>query len=138
MYLFFFFFKAVPAAYGNFWPRGWNGAAAEAYATATAMLDPSRIYNLCCNLQQHRILNPLSKPSSSQTLCWVLNPLSHNKNSRKYIFIKRVTYSQAGAPIIAISQSFSALNLKAVLTSLRYYPGSICSLAQFNLSKLRI
>ena len=32
-----------------------------AYAAATAMLDPSSICNLRCSLQQHWILNPLSK-----------------------------------------------------------------------------
>ena len=36
-------------------------------------------------LWQHWILNPWAKPGiepeSSQTLCWVLNPLSHNGNS---------------------------------------------------------
>ena len=31
------------------------------YATATATRDPSYIFDLCCNLQQHQILNSLSK-----------------------------------------------------------------------------
>ena len=32
-----------------------------AYATSMAAEDPSRICDLCCSLQQHRILNPLSE-----------------------------------------------------------------------------
>ena len=31
------------------------------YTTATAMPDPSQLCNLCCSLQQHQVLNPLSK-----------------------------------------------------------------------------
>ena len=41
--------------------RGQIGAAAEAYATATAIPDPSHIYNLGHGLWQHCILNTLSK-----------------------------------------------------------------------------
>ena len=55
-----------------------------AYTTATAMQDPSSICNLH-SLQQHWILNPLSK-AGDQT--WIFmdtsqvhNPLSHNGNS---------------------------------------------------------
>ena len=32
-----------------------------AYTTATATLDPSCMYSLCCSLRQCRILNPLSE-----------------------------------------------------------------------------
>ena len=43
------------------------------------------------SLQQHRILNPLSKPGieliSSRRLCWVLNLLFHNGNSWAHFFI---------------------------------------------------
>ena len=54
-----------------------------AYATATATQNPSCICDLRCSLWQHRILNPLPEMESvsSQTLCWVLNPLSPNGNS---------------------------------------------------------
>ena len=49
------------------------------YTSAIAKLDLS----LICDL--HQILNPLNKArdwtASSQTLCWVLNPLSHSRNS---------------------------------------------------------
>ena len=58
----------------------------SAYTTATATPDPSCICNLCRNLWQHQILNPLIKArdgtESSQTLCWVLNPLNHNGYSQ--------------------------------------------------------
>ena len=49
--------------YGSSWARSPLGAAAAAaaYATATATLDLSYICNLCHSLQQHRILNSLSK-----------------------------------------------------------------------------
>ena len=37
------------------------GAAAAVYTTATTIPDPSPICDLCHNLQQHWILNPLSE-----------------------------------------------------------------------------
>ena len=52
-------FSAAPEAYGGPQARGRKGAAAVAYATATAMPDLSHIFNLCFGLQQHWILNPL-------------------------------------------------------------------------------
>ena len=55
-----------------------------AYATDTAKPDPSRICDLHHSLQQCHILSPLSQaryqPASSQTLCLVLNLLSHKGN----------------------------------------------------------
>ena len=56
-----------------------------AYTTAMATPVPSDICNLRHSLWPHRILKTLSEPgidpASSQTLCWVLNLLSHNGNS---------------------------------------------------------
>ena len=52
---FFFFFRATPAAYGSSWVKCQIGAVAGAYATATAMPDPSCICDLCCSLQQCQI-----------------------------------------------------------------------------------
>ena len=52
---------ATSAAYGSSPARGGIGAAAEAYATATAMPDLSYICNICCSLQQDWVLNPLSE-----------------------------------------------------------------------------
>ena len=53
------------------------------HATATAMLDPSHIGGLHCNLQQPQILNPLRK-ARDQT---VLNRLeSRNGHSSYHVF----------------------------------------------------
>ena len=51
---------ATPEAYGSSQARGQIGAAAVAYATATAILDPSHICDLWHSLRQCQILNPLS------------------------------------------------------------------------------
>ena len=63
---------AAPAAYGSSQARGGIGVAAVAYA----------LPNL--------ILNPLSEPeialASLQAQCWILNPLSHNRNSTPFSF----------------------------------------------------
>ena len=54
-----------------------------AKATATAMPDLSFICDLQCSLRQCLIPNSLSKArESSQALCWVHNPLSHDRNSK--------------------------------------------------------
>ena len=56
----------------------------QSYATATAPLDQSLICDLSHSFQQRQILAPWARPAiesaSSWTLCWVLNPLSHNRN----------------------------------------------------------
>ena len=85
--IFFFFLKlAIPAAYGRFQVRGQSGAAAATQATATVMWDLSHIFKLSSSFCQRQKLNPLSEARdeaciSSWTLCWVLNPLCHNRNS---------------------------------------------------------
>ena len=65
------------------------GLQLQAYATATAMLNPSHIFNLHCS----QILNPLSDARDWTHILMdtsrILNPLSHNENSLKiptYIF----------------------------------------------------
>ena len=55
---------AAPAAYGSSQARSQIRAVAEAYATATATPDPSRICNLRHSLRQYWILNQLSKASN--------------------------------------------------------------------------
>ena len=53
-----------------------------AYTTTTAMPDWSHICNLHPSSQQGQILNPLSS--------WILVglfPLSHNKNSKSFLFL---------------------------------------------------
>ena len=61
-----------------------------AYATATAMPDPSLICDLHHSSHQHWILNPLSKARDRTHILvdtsWVLNPLSHTRNSRSLFF----------------------------------------------------
>ena len=56
-----------------------------AYATVTAMLDPSHVCDLCHSLQQCQILNPLSEARDGihilMDTSWVFNTLSNNKNS---------------------------------------------------------
>ena len=56
-----------------------------ACATAIAMPDLSRIYNLQYSLWQHWILNPLSKARDQTHILMdtshVLNPLSQSRNS---------------------------------------------------------
>ena len=86
VYLFFIvfsFFRATSESYGGYQAGVKMELQQPAYTTAT--LDPSHIYDLCCSLRQHQILNTLTKArdrtQSSQTLCQVLNLLSHNGNS---------------------------------------------------------
>ena len=56
-----------------------------AYTTATATLDLSHIFDLCCTLQQCRILNLLSEIRDRTHILtdtgWVPNLLSHDRNS---------------------------------------------------------
>ena len=79
---------ATPAAYESSQARGQMGAA----ATATATPDLSCICDLCRSLQQHRILHPLSKATDWTRILrdtnQILNPLSHNGNSKFLYFIK--------------------------------------------------
>ena len=60
----------------------------QVYTTATATPDPSCICNLHHSLQQHWILNPLSKARDGTHILMdtsqVLNLLSHNGNSNIY------------------------------------------------------
>ena len=57
-----------------------------AFTTATATRDPSRICDLHHSSWQHQILNPLSEARDGNHILmdtsWVLNPLSHNGNSK--------------------------------------------------------
>ena len=60
-FFFLFFFKVTLVANGSSWARGQIRAAAKAYTTATATLDPSRTCNLRCTLQQLQIFLLLSE-----------------------------------------------------------------------------
>ena len=54
------------------------------YTKAAAMPYLNHLCDLHCSLQQHRVLNPLSKARDQTRILidtsWVLNALSHNKN----------------------------------------------------------
>ena len=60
-----------------------------AYSTATAPPGLSHICDLCCSLWQCQILNPLSgagdQTHTLRDASWVLNPLSHNRNSLGFL-----------------------------------------------------
>ena len=58
---FFCLFKAVPSAYGGSQARGLIGGVATGLSTATATLDPSRVFDLCQSSWQRQILNLLSE-----------------------------------------------------------------------------
>ena len=63
--------------------RGGIGVAAESYAIATATLIPaaSVAYHAACSNARFHRMRPGMEPAFSQTLCQVLNLLSHNRNS---------------------------------------------------------
>ena len=69
---FFFFFRATPAADESFQARVKSELQLQAYATATARPDPSRICDLRHSLWQHPILDPVSKVSVEPPSSWIL------------------------------------------------------------------
>ena len=80
--IFFFLFRA------SLWHLAVPGLVvkSELQLPATATPDLSHIYDICCSLQQHQILNPLSKARDRTCILmdtsWVSNSLSHNGNSQ--------------------------------------------------------
>ena len=80
-----------------------------ASVTATAMPDSSRIYDLHHSLQQHWVLNPLSKARDQTHILMdtsqFLNLLSHNGNSCSLTFI---FYSSVFSP----KSSFALLRVR--------------------------
>ena len=70
-----------------------------AYATGTAVLDPSHVCKLHHSSWQCQILNPLSKTRNQTYVLmdtsWVHNPLSHNGNSNKWGLIKIKSFCSA-------------------------------------------
>ena len=80
-----FLFTAAPAAYRSSQAKGRIRTLMGAYATAMGILDLSCIcgpHHVCSSTGSsiHQV-RPVIKTTSSQTLCWVLNLLSHNGNS---------------------------------------------------------
>ena len=76
---FFFFLRAIYVAYGRSMLGVKSELQLQAYATAMATPDLSHIYKLCCHLQQHQILNPLSEArdwthilmDTMCSICWI-------------------------------------------------------------------
>ena len=86
IFFLFFLFTAALVVYGSFQARHQIRASAGTYATAaTVTSTPDLIY---IHGLYHRFLThwarPGIEPTSSGTLCQVLNPLSHNGSSRLY------------------------------------------------------
>ena len=81
---------ALEAAYWSSQARGWIGATAAAYTTATTVGDLRSIYSLHRSSQQCQILNPLSQARDRTQILmdtsWVHNPLSHKRNSLFCLF----------------------------------------------------
>ena len=67
--LFYFILTAAPLAHGGSWARGQIRAAAEANATAMAMLDLSDICDLSHVWWQRQVLNLLSYNGNSRNSC---------------------------------------------------------------------
>ena len=78
---YYFLLMAAPAAYGSSWARDQIGAAAVT-CTATCHNSGSLTH----------WVGPGTEPASSWRLCWVLNLLSHNGNSRKGIFLRHEVF----------------------------------------------
>jgi len=72
--IFIFLFIAIPMANGTFWAGVKSELQLQGYTTATATPDPSCIFDLCCNLQQCWILNPLSEARDQTHI--LTNPMS--------------------------------------------------------------
>ena len=92
-FLFFFFFSFSSCTFGiwMFPCLGQIGTWPAALHHGIATPDSSRICDLHCSLWQPGILNrvrPGIKPTSSQTLGQVVNPLSRNGNSFKFLLTK--------------------------------------------------
>ena len=67
-----FAFWAASAAYGSPQARGQIGAACASLLTATAMREPSLVFDLHHSSLQGQILNPLSKPGIESVSSWIL------------------------------------------------------------------
>ena len=82
-YCLLFLFTAAPATDGSSWVRVESELQLPAYTKGTSTPDPSRISDLHCSLWRGSLthgVRPGIKSSSSQTLCQVLNLLSHTGN----------------------------------------------------------
>ena len=71
-----FLFTAAPVAYESSQARGQIRAAVQAYAIATATVDPSHACSLSCSMQKCWILNPL-REAGDQT-CVLTDTMSRS------------------------------------------------------------
>ena len=69
---FFFLFRVSPAAYGSSQARGWIGAVAANYTTATVTWNPRYVCDLQHGSRQHQILHPPEKPGIKLTSSRIL------------------------------------------------------------------
>ena len=82
---FILIFRATLVAYRSSWTRGWNGAAAVGHSHShshSQIQVASATYSTACSYVRSLThwARPGIGPTFSRTLCWVLNPLSHNGN----------------------------------------------------------
>ena len=104
------------------WPHLWH-MKFPSHTTATPGM--SHICDLHSSLQQCQTLTqwarPGSEPSSSQTLCWVFNSLSHNRNSKihkKYllsIFYKKKKKKEKRQRRFPLKMGQESINLNSGL-----------------------
>ena len=85
---------ATPAAYESSQALGWIGAAAVAYATATPhwIWGTIAIYSKACGNARSLThwMRPGMEPTSSWTLCQVLNLLCHTGTPKISFFFRRI------------------------------------------------
>ena len=101
---FFFFWRATPSAYGSSRLGVKSEVQPPAYATATAMQNPSCICDLHNSSWQHWILNPLSR--ARDHTCILVDTMSHNGKS----------------PAIMVNRNFWCLNARLTSCSCLWSP----------------
>ena len=118
-YTFLLLLRAAPKAYGSYQARRRIRATAKAYATALDWIQAaSRTCAIACG--NGRSLTHRARPGidsvSSQALCWVLNPLSHNGNYYLFTYFIFLLFraspaayggSQARSPIRATAPAYT-------------------------------
>ena len=103
---FFLLCIATPVVYGSSQARGWMRAAAEALpypGYGSTGSEPHLSHVACSNARSlTQSVRPGIKPTSSQTLCWILNLLSHTSGTPKYeLFLMKMLHCFKGVTTIA-------------------------------------